>query len=369
MGFHPSMQIKKGATDVDLLALGSLHTSKGGPGQSLHLEIAISQCCTAVVIKYPPACAPQTGWAGGWHVSTMLARRFSSADGSTVVDPPPRLSPLDMGEAIQALRNSTMFSTLSEANLRRVAGRMHRLEFNKGDVLMRQGEAQEHMYVVTSGTVKRERYERGRVHDTETLGASHSLNTIGALHLLRCEPTYATARCESPIVAYRLSSTDLDELLCSPSIAKEVVFALTREIKRQSIKLRTPLLEQHSLQLPIVPTSVAAAIESFYRSALNSWLNYRLTGHSAALFPNMHVQLPTRVLYINGFKIIRQTLDEHVQPDDYSHPDAVRWLKVGGARAREGARVGVDGAVARGPGWVGRAPPSVCPLECPRARA
>jgi len=220
-----------------------------------------------------------------------------------------------------------MFGTLSEANLRRVARRMRRVEFSKGDVLMHQGESQEHMYVVTSGTVRRERYEYGRIHDTETLGATHSLNTVGALHLLRCEPTYATARCESPIVAYRLSTDDLDALLNSPSIAKEVVFALTREIKRQSMQLRTPLLDQHSLQFPIVPTSIAAAIESFYRSMLNSWLNYRLTGQAAALFPNMHVQLPTRVVYINGFKILRQVLDERVHPEEYSHPEAVRWVK------------------------------------------
>jgi hypothetical protein len=65
-------------------------------------------------------------------------------------------------------------------------------------------------------------------------------------------------------------------------------------------------------------------VESYYRSALNSILNYRLTGVKAALFPNMHVQVPTRVLYINGFKGLRALLDRHVDAESYSYPTAAR---------------------------------------------
>ncbi|KAJ1615687.1 cyclic nucleotide-binding-like protein, partial [Pavlovales sp. CCMP2436] len=207
-------------------------------------------------------------------------------------------------EAMDGLKLSTMFTDLSEQNLRRVACRMTRQVHPKGEVLMRQGEPQRYMHIVTHGTVTRVRFENGRLHSTEKLGTctSSSRNTIGALHLLYEQPTYATARCTTDVVAYRLSSEDLDELLeSSQSISKQMVFALSNEIKRQSA-LRTPLLDQKAMLFPIVPTSIAAATESFYRSALNSWLNYRLTGQSAALFPNMHIQLPTRILYINGFK-------------------------------------------------------------------
>ncbi|CAM9114610.1 unnamed protein product [Sphacelaria rigidula] len=42
------------------------------------------------------------------------------------------------------------------------------------------------------------------------------------------------------------------------------------------------------------------------------------------MFPMFHVQIPTRVLYINGFKTIRSTLNDYVNPVDYAYPDAVR---------------------------------------------
>jgi len=50
---------------------------------------------------------------------------------------------------------------------------------------------------------------------------------------------------------------------------------------------------------------------------MNSLINYRLTGVRGAAFPNMHIQLPTRVLYINGFKGVRKVIDKNVNPADY----------------------------------------------------
>jgi hypothetical protein len=110
-------------------------------------------------------------------------------------------------------------------------------------------------------------------------------------------------------------------------------------------------------------------IESFYRSGLNAAMNARLSGHWGKLFPNMHIQArapgadtcheccnsivaddipaptglwgkqellfvapyrfyveqcPARIMYINGFKGLRQYLDMTVKPEDYSNPTAVR---------------------------------------------
>lgn len=80
--------------------------------------------------------------------------------------------------------------------------------------------------------------------------------------------------------------------------------------------MRTPLLEQHPKKTNYFAVSVAASVESFYRSALNSLLNSQLTGKPATnLFPNMHIQLPTRIAYINGFKGLRQYLDDKVSEE------------------------------------------------------
>jgi hypothetical protein len=53
----------------------------------------------------------------------------------------------------------------------------------------------------------------------------------------------------------------------------------------------------------LLSVSAAASVEAFYRSLMNAQINYALTGIKGPLFPQMHVQLPTRVLYINGFKV------------------------------------------------------------------
>jgi len=37
----------------------------------------------------------------------------------------------------------------------------------------------------------------------------------------------------------------------------------------------------------------------------------------------MHIQMPTRIVYINGFKGLRQQLDSRVQPEDYANPTLV----------------------------------------------
>ncbi len=59
----------------------------------------------------------------------------------------------------------------------------------------------------------------------------------------------------------------------------------------------------------VAAVSVAAAFESYFRAAMGTLLNASLTGVRApTFFPNMHVQIPTRVVYINGFKATRQVV-------------------------------------------------------------
>lgn len=73
--------------------------------------------------------------------------------------------------------------------------------------------------------------------------------------------------------------------------------------------------------------SVAAAVESFYRSAMNSQINYRLTRTRGPLFPRMHVQLPIRMLYINGFKGLRHVIDSSINPAAYG-PAAAPFVRL-----------------------------------------
>ncbi len=109
-----------------------------------------------------------------------------------------------------------------------------------------------------------------------------------------------------------------------PDMAVSISEALCEELRHGSRKFATPMLEQQQQDVNIPAVSIAAGIESYYRSAMNAMLNARLTGVKAEFFPNMHVQVPTRIAYISGFKVLRARLDEHVDADQWSMPQLVR---------------------------------------------
>jgi hypothetical protein len=89
--------------------------------------------------------------------------------------------------------------------------------------------------------------------------------------------------------------------------------------------LRTALLSQRAPEeqtnaplMTAVYTSLGASLEAFYRSALNAQLNATLTGQPVvAYFPNMALQLPLRVAYINGFKGLRLAVQQAFRPGDW----------------------------------------------------
>ena len=80
-------------------------------------------------------------------------------------------------------------------------------------------------------------------------------------------------------------------------------------------------LQPTTQKVNIAAVSVAAAVESYYRSALNAYLNAAIQSTMsdskdhprASMFPDMHVQIPMRILYINGFKLSRQWLADLVE--------------------------------------------------------
>jgi hypothetical protein len=179
------------------------------------------------------------------------------------------------------------------------------------------------MIIVSSGVIQETKEIQGQMH---TWGDTLSGRAIGAYHVLRQDAAAATSKCKTPVLAYRMEASVLSKVLADPEVSLDVMYSLNKEIRRHMNMLQTPLLEQHAKPTPIFATSVAAAIESFYRSALNAFLNAKLTGQApTSLFPNMHVQVPTRVAYINGFKGIRHFLEKNVDADEFSNPKMVRF--------------------------------------------
>jgi len=66
--------------------------------------------------------------------------------------------------------------------------------------------------------------------------------------------------------------------------------------------------------------------ESFYRSGLNAAMNAKLSGQWGALFPNMHIQCPARIAYINGFKGMCACICVHICVLVYLHIRMCTWF-------------------------------------------
>ncbi len=230
---------------------------------------------------------------------------------------------------VDQMEKTTMFRKLSSSQRDVLADLFEMVEFKRGQVLQLQGEPQEFAYIVIEGDIMRQKLIDDQIHIVGSLGSQGSANTVGMLHLIKREPSYATLKAISNGVAYRIHHSDLEAMIREdPDIAMGIINSLTHELAFDQNKnlIETPLFMQKGTSLPAEPLpwfaiTCAAAVESFYRSGMNALINAALTGKPrAALFPSMHVQVPTRMVYINGFKGIRYMVDSNIELENYDHP-------------------------------------------------
>eukprot|EP00281_Chroomonas_sp_CCMP1168_P033706 CAMPEP_0206244864 /NCGR_PEP_ID=MMETSP0047_2-20121206/18390_1 /ASSEMBLY_ACC=CAM_ASM_000192 /TAXON_ID=195065 /ORGANISM="Chroomonas mesostigmatica_cf, Strain CCMP1168" /LENGTH=430 /DNA_ID=CAMNT_0053670123 /DNA_START=122 /DNA_END=1414 /DNA_ORIENTATION=+ len=241
----------------------------------------------------------------------------------------------DLEECVNLMRQSSMFHACTKDTLLRIAKDMDKETFQKGDILLEQGWPQTKAFFIADGQIRRERVVNDQTHqvvdtfgNTEPDKFGNKKIAIGALHVIHAEPAFANAKCMSTGHMYTLPSQVIKNHLGNAITSEEVVQSLAVEVRRQANQvrwlMRTPLLEQRPKKTNVIAVTIAAAVESFYRSGLNAAMNARLSGQWGKLFPNMHIQMPARILYINGFKGLRQFLDSAVKPEDYSSPGLCR---------------------------------------------
>lgn len=230
----------------------------------------------------------------------------------------------DVDDAVTKLSASSMFSRCSREELLNLAKSMHKLSFSRGDLIVTQSNAADSMLIMADGYARRIR--KGRDGIERQLDTTADGTLISALHVTAGDPIYATAKCVTQSCsAYAITRAMFRRHLeKSPKLSTEIIESLSDDIREKTRRFRTPLLSQRTKEINFAAVSVAAVTESYYRSALNSMLNQRLSGLSAPLFPNMHVQVPARVLYIAGFKGLRSLFDREIDPDKYNtHPARV----------------------------------------------
>mmetsp|Transcript_20194 Transcript_20194/g.34820 ORF Transcript_20194/g.34820 Transcript_20194/m.34820 type:complete len:511 (+) Transcript_20194:265-1797(+) len=228
---------------------------------------------------------------------------------------------------VEMLESTELFRYVSKAHLESLSTHLHTKVVQKNDVILQQGEKSDRFYILLHGNIKRVRSTQDGKEHAVQFPPLNAL-TINSMHVISGDPVYATVKCTSDSCSlYEMNREDLvREMQKNPDIATAMIASLCREVRSGTKKFVTPLLDQQGpTEVNVPAVSIAAGIESYYRSALNSILNARLTGVKAELFPNMHVQVPIRVLYINGFKGLRSILSKEIpDPEAYSNPSMVR---------------------------------------------
>lgn len=232
----------------------------------------------------------------------------------------------DQDTCTKLLEECEMFERVSPAGLTKLVENMTYQVFRRNETLMCQDDPVDRFFLLESGDIVRTRKdpETDRIHNVEF---AIEARAIGSMRVIDASPASSTVKCVSDSCKlFEMQRKNFLPLLRrDPELSLRIIEGLSREVRNSSRKYQTPLLQQKQQEVNITAVSIAAGIECYYRSMMNSLLNARLSGVTSTLFPNMHIQVPSRIFYICGFKELRAKFEKHIDPDSFENPSAVRW--------------------------------------------
>jgi CRP-like cAMP-binding protein len=141
----------------------------------------------------------------------------------------PDLTPSDSAVALARLRSTHLFGNLAEEGLRALAAACKHRTLAAGEVLLRQGEPGEEMYLVLDGTLRVTRRDGA---DEIVLGEVRRGEHVGEIALLEQKPRSATITSLTPCSLLALGRSDFDAFLAGHPEVREELMALLRERTR-----------------------------------------------------------------------------------------------------------------------------------------
>jgi CRP-like cAMP-binding protein len=134
---------------------------------------------------------------------------------------------------LRALRQLSLFSTLSRRELGVIDGLLHDRHYLKGEIVFDQGEEGQALHVLVAGRVlicRQGDPETGRVREI------NAGEVFGEIALLENAPRALQARAEEDCVLASLSRGDLEDLIDTHAvIASKVLLQLARHLARQLV--------------------------------------------------------------------------------------------------------------------------------------
>lgn len=118
------------------------------------------------------------------------------------------------------LQKNPLFKSLSASTLAEVADKMTLERFAAGNVVIRQGDAGDKLYVIRSGRAEVHATKQGETRQVATLGAG---DFFGEAALISGEPRNATVSAAGPLEAYTLGKDDFQRVIdASPPFRDEL---------------------------------------------------------------------------------------------------------------------------------------------------
>ncbi len=134
---------------------------------------------------------------------------------------------------LRALRQLSLFSTLSRRELGVIDGLLHDRHYLKGEIVFDQGEEGQALHVLVAGRVlicRQGDPDTGRVREI------NAGEVFGEIALLENAPRALQARAEEDCVLASLSRGDLEDLIDTHAvIASKVLLQLARHLARQLV--------------------------------------------------------------------------------------------------------------------------------------
>lgn len=126
------------------------------------------------------------------------------------------------------LRRSSLFTGMTDRTLEAIADLTTEVAFGPGEVVVREGDAGDAFFVITSGTATVEQHG-------SALGDLNAGDFLGEISLIDGMPRTATVTATSPVAALRLARTDFHRLIDEhPSIRLELLMALTERVRKRA---------------------------------------------------------------------------------------------------------------------------------------
>ncbi len=143
----------------------------------------------------------------------------------------------DAAPAVQDLLRTSLFGAeLNDAQCASLATLMTRRELADGELLVREGASDSHLYLLVAGSVAVAR-SPGTPEETQLFTLSHG-ETIGELSFLDDNPHYASVVARGPCSVLSLERARFESLLqTDPRVLYQVMRAIVRRVHQQQHRL------------------------------------------------------------------------------------------------------------------------------------